>query len=262
MVVIARHQQVLQSFKIATLDQVRKFKGNLVKNHRGHRDIFRIETRDETGRSLTLFLKRNLKPYKKDGLASLLRRGRVWSSSRQEWEHSRVLARAGFDTAPLVAWGEDCGLLWERYSYLITEAAPGAHSLDGFAKQCRDRSVRVKVLLALATWVRRLHDAGLASPDLFARHIFVKNPRTNPDFCLIDMARLDRRRRLSLGFRARDLSALNVTLAKENVSAKERILFLKTYDAESFGRLHLLVVQRMDHLLKKRRFRRAYCQER
>ena len=92
---IAKHAALLEKLGLSTLAGVKAFRGELIKNHKGRRDIWRIRTTDADGRGLVLFLKRSWKPYKKDGLTSLLRRGRVWSISRQEWENSRALEAAG-----------------------------------------------------------------------------------------------------------------------------------------------------------------------
>jgi hypothetical protein len=85
-----------------------------------------------------------------------------------------------------------------------------------------------------------MHNAGLFTPDLFARHIFVEGDR----FTLIDMARLDS------GPAARDLAALNVTAPLRFVSTKQRLRFLKAY-----GGRHLFrqIEKRVNYLLKKRR---------
>src|SRR5688572_28279417 len=101
------------------MDGVKKFKGELIKDHKGQRDIQRVTAPD--GR--VLFLKRNWRPYKKDGLASLMARGQVWSQSRVEWENSLALQRAGIAVAELVACGEECGLLWEHFSFILTASA-------------------------------------------------------------------------------------------------------------------------------------------
>lgn len=268
MVVIAQHEALLRELGLATLEQVRMFQGDLVKNHRGHRDIFRVRVRlpasaqgagdaGGTGRELVLFLKRNLKPYRKDGLASLLRRGRVWSVSREEWENSRRLERAGLRVAGLVAYGEDCGPLWERYSYLITEAASGSQTVEEFLENCRDRARRRVVFDALAKTIRKLHDAGMASPDLFTRHLFVDADASPPAFCLIDMARLDQADPGALGpaQRARDLAALNITAPLRHVSARERLRFLKVYAGKVDRDLVRRIGRRMAHLLKRRKFR-------
>jgi len=253
MMVASKYREILERLGLTSLEQVRRFHGELVKNHRGRRDILRIVAADSAGRPLTLYLKRNWKPYKKDGLASLWRRGRVWSQSRQEWENCLALQRAGVATAELAAWGEECGPLWERFSFILTEAAPG-RPLSAFLAECADRSLRRRVIEALADLVRRMHDAGLAAPDLFTRHVFLDLEGERPRFRLIDMARLDRRR-LPLRLRARDLAALNAAAPLRHVSARERILFLRRYAGRTDRRLARAVAKRMKRLLKRRKFR-------
>lgn len=255
MVVIAKHRAVVERLKLARLADVKVFSGDLVKDHRGRRDIFRIRTTNDSGRELVLFLKRNWKPYKKDGLASLVRRGKVRSISRQEWENSEALQRAGLNTAALVAYGEECGPLWEKFSFILTEAASGSRTVQDFLKECRDSKLRRRVFDELARTIRRMHDAGLASPDLFTRHLFVDDTTTPPKFCYIDMARLDAGKPLSDRTRARDLAALHVTAPLRFVSARERLRFLKIYAGAQTRAMAKLVRRRAAHLLQRRKFR-------
>jgi tRNA A-37 threonylcarbamoyl transferase component Bud32 len=254
MIVIEKHKPVLDKLGLVTLAQVKNFKGELVKDHRGRRDILRIGTKNSSGENLVLFLKRNWKPYKKDGLASLARRGAVWSIARQEWENSKALQSAGLKTATLVAYGEECGPLWEKFSFLVTEAAPGDQTVEQFLREDRDQVQRRRVFDALAREIRRMHDAGLATPDLFTRHIFLEAAGVDPAFCFIDMARMDRGRKISDRMRARDLAALNVTGPQRFVSAKERVRFLRLYTGKTDRALAKRVAIRTGHLLKRRKF--------
>jgi tRNA A-37 threonylcarbamoyl transferase component Bud32 len=254
-VVVAKHQTVLDKLGLSTLAGVKAFRGDLVKDHKGRRDIFRIKTSTDDGRPLALFLKRSWKPYKKDGIVSLLRRGRVWSISRREWENSTLLAAAGLKTAGLVAYGEDCGPLWERFSFILTEAADGVQTVEQFLRDCRDRARRRRVFDALARHIRKMHDAGLATPDLFMRHLFVDDRVEPPRFCLIDMARLDRGQPLPARLQARDLAALNITAPLSYVSARERVRFLREYAGRTDKLLAGRIRRRVEHLLQRRKFR-------
>jgi len=260
MVVIARHESLLRQLGLATLEQVRQFQGapdELVKNHRGRRDIFRLRATGADGLERVLYLKRNLKPYRKDGRASLFRRGQVWSLSRQEWENSIRIEAAGLHVAALVAYGEKCGWFTESFSYLITEAATGRQTVEEFLHECREPALRRRVFDALARVIRKFHEAGLASPDLFTRHIFVDPAAAEPAFCFIDMARLDQGPTLSPAQRARDLAALNATAPMRDVSTRERVRFLQVYTAARRVDRGLVrrITQRVQHLLKRRKFR-------
>ncbi|MDW8308006.1 MAG: lipopolysaccharide kinase InaA family protein [Verrucomicrobiales bacterium] len=245
---------LLRRLGLDTLAGVRAFRGARVKDHHGRRDVLRIEVQDPAGAWRVWFLKRTWRPYLKDGLTSLWRRGAVWSVSHCEAEHARVLERAGFLTPRCLAWGEEVGLLREKFSFLLTESAPGV-PLSDFLARCRERARRQCVLDALARGLRRFHDAGLATPDLFTRHIFVETVGEGPPkFWFIDMARLDVRGRVSLRRRARDLAALNVTAPPGLVSARERVRFLKVYAGRLDKALARRIARRMEHLLRRRRF--------
>jgi len=246
---------LLEKLGLSTLAGVKVFRGELIKDHKGRRDIFRLCTAGADGVERTWFLKRCWKPYKKDGLASLLRRGRVWSISRQEWENSKALERAGLRAAGRVAFGEECGPLWEKFSFLVTEAAVGSQTVEQFLQTCAEPARRRKVFEALAAEIRKMHEAGLASPDLFTRHLFVDESEAGPRFCFIDMARLDCKRGLPDRLRARDLAALNLTAPLRFVSARERLRFLLVYARGSGRDLLPLIRRRVEYLLRRRKFR-------
>lgn len=250
MFVIAQHPEALHQLGLGTMEGVKRFSGELIKNHKGRRDIQRIKAFSH-GTPLVLFLKRNWQPYKKDGLTSFFTRGAVWSQSRVEWENSLALQRAGIAVAEPVAFGEECGPLWEKFSFILTAAAFGDSTLDQFLRENQDAALQRRVLSKLARTIRQMHDAGLASPDLFTRHIFLKTGG-EPEFCLIDMARLNRRRAMSLRLRARDLAALHVTAPLRFVSSPEREFFLSEYGEAT--RLQPLIARRAAHLLKRRKF--------
>jgi heptose I phosphotransferase len=256
-VLVAKYKRQLEQLGLTTVQAVKRCAGELVKDHHGRRDILRLCVSEADG-PLILYVKRNWKPYRKDGLRSLLLRGRVCSLSRQEWENSRALAAVGLRTAELVACGEECGLLWEKFSFIITRSAEGSATLERFLETCTDRAVRRRVLDSLAGEVRRMHEAGLSTPDLFTRHVFVDSDADPPQFCLIDMARLERRRRVPDRVRARDLAALNITAPLRHVSARERIRFLRAYAGGMDRGFIDRIRRRMEHLLKRRKFR-AFC---
>jgi tRNA A-37 threonylcarbamoyl transferase component Bud32 len=254
MIHIAQYNALMESLGLTTLEGVKRFEGELVKNHNGRREIFRIDAGSYDGVKLVFYLKRVWRAKKKDGLASFLRRGEVWSCCRQEWENCRSLQKAGLSTAELVAYGEECLPMWEKFSFIVTRAAGGGQTVDDFLRGCRDRALRRKVFDALAREVRRMHDAGLATPDLFTRHIFVDTSGGEPVFCFIDMARLDRLGRVPDKVRARDLAELNITSPLRFVRAAERVRFLMVYAGLKDKALAAGVRKRVKHLLKRKKF--------
>ena len=242
----------LSALGLNTLQGVQQMKAELIKNMKGQRDIHRLRLPE----GQILFIKRNWKAYTKDGLKSLFSRGRVHSISRREFENLNRLREAGLQTGRPVAYGEVCGFLKERFSFLVTEAAPG-EPLDEFLCRETDTRERQRLLMGLADHLKKMHGAGLASPDLFARHVFVRQENGIFQFALIDMARLDQVSRLRGRKRARDLAALNASLGPGAASLRERLLFLSRYE-EGGESLLPAILKRTRHLLKQRKFARLW----
>ncbi|MGH7177302.1 MAG: lipopolysaccharide kinase InaA family protein [Tepidisphaeraceae bacterium] len=256
---IARYEEQLRRFGLTSIDAVKRYQPtHVIENWTGHRDTSRLDGVESDGRALVLYLKRVWSTPLKNGLASLLKRGRVWSVCRQEWENCLALNSTGIETAEPVAYGEECGALRERFSFIITRAARGDQTLEGFLRDCHEPAQRRAILNALARHVRHMHASGLFSPDLFTRHIFVDTSALSPAFCLIDMARVDRSRAPSRRLRVRDLAALNVTAPVRHVDARERLRFLRDYADADAASLARPIARRMAHLLKRPKFATFY----
>src|SRR5436309_9627333 len=210
MIHVEKYRELLAEMRLTDLAQVKAYKGELIKDHKGRRDIQRITLSDGT----RLYLKRVWHAHRKDGLRSLLTRGQVWSISREEYENCRAL---GIAAVTPVAYGEECGSFWEKFSFIITEEARGEQTVEQFLRECHDTDKRQRVFDALARFIRQLHNAGFGLPDLFTRHIFVDTETEPPQFCLIDVARLGQGRPR----RARDLVALNITAPLRFVADEE-----------------------------------------
>lgn len=254
--VVARYNKELSDLGLTTLDAVKSCQGEPVTRHADRRDVIRFQSKDNP--PVTFFLKRSWHAHLKDGLASIVKHGRVWSASRVEWENSEAVAKAGFPTAELVAYGEEIGPLKAKFSFILTRAARGSQTLFDFLKGCNEPAERRRVLSELAARVRQMHAAGLFYPDLFSRHVFIDTDASPPALSLIDVARLDRRKGGSDTLRARDLAALNASVPVRFASATERVRFLREYAGDSRAdrrRLVGLIRKRMEHLLKRSKFR-------
>jgi hypothetical protein len=249
---IAKYHDLLRQLGLDTIEGVKNFKGKMVKRRSGKRDIQQITLPNNHGPGIVLYLKRNWQPHKKDGLHSLVTRGEVWSQCRVEWENSLALQRNSIAIAEPVACGDECSPFWEKFSFILTEAAHGEMTLYDFIQTCPDSHERRRVLEALALWVRKFHDAGFASPDLFSRHIFLERGQA-PKFCLIDMARLDQKEYIPSKLRARDLAALNISAPMRFLAARARLQFLKIYGGDD--ELQRAIVKRTAYLLARKKFR-------
>ncbi len=244
MVIRRRYLPLLEQLGLVGMDQIKSACGHLVKDQRGKRDVIRL-----LAGGCTFYLKRVWKPKFKHGVEALLTQGRVRSQCGIEWDNLKLLRRHRFRTPELVAYGEEIIRLRERFSFILTRAAPGDMDLRDFVEQERDPRRRRAVLTALAKKVRRFHNAGFATPDLFARHLFIEWQGDQPYFTMIDLQRLDRRRRIGDRLRARDLAALNSSLPNHLVTPAERVRFLELYRGQRDRTFFRRVRRRMEHLL-------------
>lgn len=248
MIAIAKYHDVLKKLGLETFDAMMQAEGELVANHRGRREILKISPPGTP----TLFLKRVFRAKKKDGLKSFLKRGAVFSSSKEEWENLTALRGAGFKIPELVAYGEECAFFWEKRSFILTQQVAARETLEDFLRDCPVQSERWRVLAALADEIRRLHATAFSLPDLFARHIFVDRSRPSPEFYFIDLARLNRSKHPSVRRRAHDLAALCNSAPLRLCSIRERLRFLCNYSRQDRRALLLRIEKRMRHLAKRR----------
>lgn len=258
MIRIEQHHAWLKVLGLHTVEGVKRFEGKIIERSPGRRDVLKIEIPRPDGLPLTLFLKRHWKVNRLKSLLTFARGFRIESLASREWENAKRLQRAGFQTASLVACGEECGFFGENFSFLITEQAAGSCSLEEFCQKCRDQQARQSLFAALAAEVRRVHSAGMSMPDLFARHVFFSRESKNPSFCFIDVARLETGRPLSLNQRARSLAALNVSTPGSQVSLTERLRFLRRYAGSANLKLFSLIRRRTERLLRRRRYSKLH----
>lgn len=262
-VVILEHESALRALGLHTLEGAHGCRGGvLVDDHRGNRDVLRFDILDDQGRPIVLYLKRMWKANLKDGLKSLLRRGRVWSKARTEFENYLAAGARGIRTARPVACGERCSWLSECFSYIVTEAAPGL-PLDEWLATHRTAPARAEMLAAVGRFVRSMHDAGIAFPDLFARHIFIDSAQAEPEawrFSLIDVTRMEFGAFIRTSRRVRDLAMLSLSVPLREVSMRERLACLRGYQGQSTTGRRSTLARRINacvaRLLRRERFRR------
>ncbi len=212
----------------------------------GHRDrsVVRLVLEDAQGRAVPLYLKREWNPK----AAMVVRR---WlaaglrpppSRSRREWQNLRALAARGTAVAEPVAMGEVRRAGFFKRALLLVREVPDAVNLAeylaGFPAAPTPAEVRDRHALAreLGAFVRRMHDAGMAFRDLYAKHIFVRrSPDDSGSFAptLIDAQRAHRFPHLSPHHRWRDLAALEATLRETPATRTDRLRFVLAYVRQS-----------------------------
>lgn len=239
---------------IKSIEDARNCDWETVQDHRGTRDIL-VHDPGIPGKP-RLYMKRMFGGTLKDGLRTLLSRGRTCSVARLEYENLMDLHDAGIPACRPIAFGEDCSFFRERFSFIVTEQAPGDRTLLEFFQNCPDASLRAQVTEAVASLVRQLHDRGFAWPDLYGRHIFV-NIGQKIELCLIDVPRVKRPLLMTVLHRARDLTNLYISIPLACWSVEDRALFLRTYcDGKSAALLKLMMKLRLSRLSRSKRARK------
>jgi hypothetical protein len=186
---------------------------HIIDGHRS-RSVSRLELRDEAGRPVVVYVKRQWGRGAKRPWRDLLRFRWPELPARREWRSALSLRAAGIAVAEPVAFGCREGRGGPRtllvcrevdgpsLAALLPRLPPGASS--GPTARARHQVAR-----ALGAAVRRLHDAGFSLPDLYAKHIYIEEPESpEPRVVFIDPQRL---RRFTPGRARADLAALLAT---------------------------------------------------
>jgi hypothetical protein len=222
----------------------------------GHRtrSVARLDLVDAAGRPVAIYVKRLWGAGARGSWRDLLRLSIPQSSAEREWENTLALARAGVPVAAPVACGTEGSGDGAR-ALIATREAPG-WSLAAWLFAARHETPpapaeRRAVAEAVGRAVRRLHDAGLSFPDLYAKHLYLdRRPDGTWRVSLIDVARLRRR----LPWRAaEDLAALLVSTEGQDVTHTDRLRVLLAYSgtdrleagARRFARRVLRLAARM-----------------
>ncbi|MBN1589298.1 MAG: hypothetical protein JW888_07270 [Pirellulales bacterium] len=165
------------------------------------------------------------------------------TAARTEARNVGQLAEEGIDTMRLVAYGErlhDNGLL---ESFVLTEELTGYEQLDHFLARRFDQrelhrtrsrnemDVHLRALLRrVAEVARRFHAAGYNHRDLYGCHFFIREPRPGRfDVRLIDLQRVQRRRRLRQRWIVKDLAQLAYSAPRDRIKCTHKMAFLRHY---------------------------------
>ncbi len=198
-------------------------RGTLVQQQKD-RSVWRVEEGGEVW-----FAKRGVTPKRRREI-------------RRETENARALAAAGF--GPRVsASGEHDNAMW-----MVTEDAGAPIGPALFVTASREPTLH-----AVAEFIRGLHDAGFATPDLICDHLHCRDGR----IFMIDAARLERGAGSAKAHSiARDLGAFlfSANAGVMNVSRVERVRLLREVTGLSGDGLRGLCT-RIDHEMDKRRWR-------
>ena len=162
------------------------------------------------------------------------------TAGRAEARNIRRLAAAGIASIDLVAYGEDLRPNGRLESFLLTEKLQGYEPLDDFLNRRFPaiRSPRItrrdpdldRLIREVAAVAGKLHRAGYNHRDLYACHFFVRETtRGQFEVRLIDLQRVEYRRRFRRRWLVKDLAQLAYSTPRSRISRTRRIAFLRYY---------------------------------
>jgi heptose I phosphotransferase len=152
-----------------------------------------------------------------------------WSSkSVREARALRRLHDAGIPCPEVVAAGED-----GTRAFVLLREAVGMTDLRALLARPLGTADRRPLAAALGRELARIHAAGFEQPDLYAKHILVRQRPDGFHFCFLDWQRCRHRPAVSLRRRGRDLAALDASLADDLAPDRLRLACLRAYLAAS-----------------------------
>jgi hypothetical protein len=205
-----------------------------------------LETRDG---KVPVFLKREHRVRWRDRLGSALSGFGLVSKSLREFAMLRRLHELGIRGPEAIAAGQVGGR-----AFLLVREEQGAVDLRSLLQRATPRERR-QLAVRLGETLARMHEAGIDHPDMYAKHVLVREdssvretinqsrlPRVQgrgekkteldsekKSMTLLDWQRSRPCRRVTWSRRWRDLAALDATLADDLAGGRERLLCLRAY---------------------------------
>jgi len=162
------------------------------------------------------------------------------TAGRVEARNIRRLAADRIACMELVAYGEDLRSDGRLESFVLTEELEGHQPLDDFIRarfpaSRRRRTVSqrrdlYRLIREVADVARKLHHAGYNHRDLYCCHFFVREPaRGRFEVKLIDLQRVERRRRFRRRWLVKDLAQLAYSAPRDCIKRTDRLAFMRHY---------------------------------
>jgi tRNA A-37 threonylcarbamoyl transferase component Bud32 len=247
-----RYRDLLQQHGLTCAERLVALPGLIITGH-PERHVARV-----TIGNTTAYLKREHRVLWRDRLRSAAVGFGFSSLAVREARTLEALSAAGVACPEWMAAGEDD----HGRAFLLLLALPGTVDLRQYLQDHRGDTPRERYRFArgLGTALAGIHRAGYDHPDLYAKHILVATATGQCYF--LDWQRSRRRRFLGWRRRARDLAALDATLAAEMATPRERLACLSAYQEASAAserrglskvvRAHATYLLRHRHIRKER----------
>ncbi|HIE54916.1 MAG TPA: lipopolysaccharide core heptose(I) kinase RfaP [Chromatiaceae bacterium] len=157
--------------------------------------------------------------------------------ARNEWEAIRHLEAIGVETLHLEAYGEKGWNPAHRRSFVVTRELTGCVSLEEYCSDWGQRPPppvhKWRLIERVAKMTRVLHSNGLNHRDLYICHFLLDQPWSGREeelhLYLIDLHRMQRRRRVPRRWKVKDLGSLWFSTLEIGLTRRDRLRFLRVY---------------------------------
>ena len=224
-------KQYFQRFGLNTFDDFYYHAGDSTVNKNTKRNVQKF-TLGDTGDRKVLFIKRFHNSHLKDIFAAAYNFGWPTSQAHVEWENAQYLLWHGIDTYKPVCIGKRTRLDIEIASFLVTEQLDSVCLLEFVIESwySLDRPAQDKIIVAIAEFVRRIHELDLHVPDLYLWHLFIRQDSLNGKihFSIIDLHRMRQNRRSSR-MKIKELGRLYWSMSADYFDDEHKNLLIRSY---------------------------------
>jgi len=160
--------------------------------------------------------------------------------AENEWRAIQRLDQLGINTTPLLGYGKRGKNPVQIQSFVITEELPHSVSLEDFCRDWPDsppdHALKRALIIKVAEIARTLHEHGMNHRDLYICHLMLDissgidslDPR-NLKIYLIDLHRMQIRRRIPRRSRLKDLAALCFSSMDIGLTDRDLLRFIRVY---------------------------------
>jgi heptose I phosphotransferase len=181
----------------------------------------------------TFFLKRHTSPSVKEYL-KLLTRFSWPKSALNEWRAMIRFHQVGIPTmVPVAAGVKRNSLGLAKQSFILTQEIKNAHRLDHYLAEWLRRPLskeeihrKRRLIRQLARLTRKMHTMGLNHRDYYIRNT---EESRNSELFVIDLHRVDIRKRVGNRWIVKDLAALNFSSLELPIHTTDRMRFFRLY---------------------------------
>jgi heptose I phosphotransferase len=226
---------LLESNGLATFKALMSHPGHAVaKRAVKGRNTVRLDLETETGEKRAFFLKRYTLPKIRERLKACLSLKRPAPGARQEWHAMWTFMQRGLPGPVPVAWGQDGKsslVLSEGVSHVMKLSEWAERYLgEGFGRNPQVLSAKRKIIEEVANIVARIHAEGLHHQDLYLCHFLCGSEQNGIPLTLIDLQRVEQRRKLPRRWQVKDLAQLHFSSA-QYITRQDIRRFWKVYDS-------------------------------